>query len=578
MQITRTQQNARLRPVKAQVATPSVPEESVPQGPVDVLSNLPSNYQDIDVQPVTLPTSAPPALERPVVFVHGFNGSANRWGKVWDWLTDDPANKAGGILEPDKLDNIDPEANLFSLKLSRPYNSVETNKAELKATVEAVLAATGAEEVDLVVHSLGGLNARHYLQDDEEKVNKLVMLGTPNHGSQLANLELFFREKFNYPIKPPVDDDEVRRVLHQLSVDKLNRKKEPKNPWLRALNDDWSEHKQNADIFIVSGAGIPTLTGGPGLTIFGDGVVSRRSSKMSGVKKKTSWFRTHGGLQNSSKVMKNMANFLADKKLDAGENLFDTPEDALRAAEIVTAEKASQSKDVENKAPAEQVATAAQMPLLDPAFQFGLGLGVLAAMMGGPKEALPLVDIAMDTSKGGNKIQANYNVDLALDDNQVQGSGLVNGTPFVETARLNEGKLHWKSATGLAASGLVMEVGEDEQSITMKGTLGGVETDLTLSMFADEDGHLTGIKTTGALNGEPYSVKSTVDVEGLLAGRPMHHGHMHTEGLVNGEPIVKTYLVDAHRRSTGMEFKARVETAEGDDQTGGVVVNVIDRD
>ena len=104
----------------------------------------------------------------------------------------------------------------------RTYHNryVEKNKAELKGAVEPVVAATGAEEVDLVVHSLGGLNSRAYLQDADEKVNKLVQLGTPNHGSQLANMEIFMRENFDYPVLPKTDDPEVRRVLEQLSVDK----------------------------------------------------------------------------------------------------------------------------------------------------------------------------------------------------------------------------------------------------------------------------------------------------------------------------------------------------------------------
>lgn len=577
MQINYAHKLPQLRALQVKSA-PTV-DEALPQGPVDVVANLPSNFQDIDVQPVTLPTSAPPVLERPVVFLHGFNGSATRWSDVFEWLTQEPANKDGGVIDAGKFENIDPEANLFSLRLSRPFNSVEQNKAELKATVEAVLEKTGAKEVDLVVHSLGGLNARHYLQDSEEKVNKLVMLGTPNHGSQLANLELFFREKFDYPIKPPTDDPEVRRVLHQLSVDKLDSNRQPKNPWLRALNDDWREHRENAEIMLVSGAGIPTLTGGPGLTVFGDGVVTRNSSQLPGVEKKTVWFRTHGALQNSAKVMETTAAFLAGKKLESGENLFDTADDALRAAELVTAEKAEQSRDVKEKASAEKANAASNMPLLDPAFQFGLGLGVISALMGGPKETLPLIEIAMDAVKDGNKINANYNVDMMREGNSVQGSGTINDKPFLEVARLDESKVQWRSAHGLEASGLVMEVGEDEQSITMKGTLGGVEADLTLRMFQTENGSWAGIKTTGALNGEPYSLKSTVNVEGLFSGGPNHHtGMMHTEGLVNGRAMESQYSVEIHKQREGLQFTARAASSDDTLQSGGVVVTVTDRE
>ena len=564
-------------PATAPGLKPGSTEAFVPSAPLDFVSNLPSNFQDIDVAPLRFPDSPPPALPRPVIFLHGYNGSSERWEHVFDWLTsgDEPGNKRGGIVEPDKLDNLDGDANLFSLKLSRPFNSVEKNVSELKQTVEAVLKATGAEEVDLVVHSLGGLGARAYLEDSDEKVSKLIMLGTPNHGSQLANMELFSREKFGFPVAPRTDDPEVRRVLKQLSVDKNNRKGQPKNPWLRALNNNWDQQKDNAEIMIVSGAGVPTLTGGPGITVFGDGVVTRKSSKLSGVTKKTTWFRTHGAIQNSPKVMENAANFLAGRELAADENLFDSPEDAIRAAELTT-QKSSEPVELTPATP-QQVATAVQLPLLDPAFQFGLGLGVLSAIMGGPKEALPLLELSVHTSKENNKIDANYDIDLLRENNQIQGSGFVNDQGFVEVAELNEGKVNWKSALGLLSSGMSLEVRDDERSISMKGLLGGVAADLTLAMTQDEDGRVTGMKTDGLLNGQPYHLRSTVDLASFLEGQPLHHTSLESVGIVNGEVVETNYLVDVRNDEEGLSFKATVDEPRSDGLAGGVEVKIRDR-
>ena len=547
------------------------------QQPVDMVDMLPSNWQDIDTQEVVLPKSAPPKLHRPVIFLHGFNGSAERWSNVTDWLTsEDSGNKYGGILDAGKFDNIDPQANLFSLRLSRPFNSVEKNKAELKEAVEAVVKATGAEEVDLVVHSLGGLNSRAYLQDADEKVNKLVQLGTPNHGSQLANMEIFMRENFDYPVIPKTDDPEVRRVLEQLSVDKNDGDGNPKNPWLRSLNNDWDNQRGKADVMIVAGAGVPTLTGGPGITVFGDGVVTRRSAKMDGVENKTIWFKTHGGLQNSAKVMENVAKFLTGQPLAGDENLFDRPEDAVRAAQLLDKRATEESQETRT-ASAEEVKRAVRLPLLDPAFQLGLGLGVLSAILGGPRESLPLVEIALSSENSQNEVHADYDIDLQREQNPVIGSGSVNNTSFAEVANLKEGKVYWNSALNLKSSGLVMEVGEDEQSVLMRGLLGGVPTDLTLSIVKDDNGQMTGMRTTGTFNQEPYDVNSAIDLEGLIQGGAQHNSDMHVTGLVNGENLARTYQVNVKRNKGDLELSAHHQPNTEDQQMVGVDVKVKQR-
>jgi len=545
--------------------------------PVDRTDLLPSNWQDVDPQEVVFPTSTPPKLHRPVVFVHGFNGKAERWEHLAEWLSSgDSGNKYAGIIDAGKFDNIDPSANMFSLRLSRPYNSVEKNQAELKAAVEAVRAATGADEVDLVVHSLGGLNSRAYLQDPDEKVNKLVQLGTPNRGSQLANMEIFMRENFDYPVIPRTDDPEVRRVLEQLSVDKLDGDGIPKNPWLRALNNDWDNQRGAAEVMIVAGAGIPTLTGGPGITVRGDGVVARKSARLDGVENKTIWFKTHGALQNSPKVMENLAKFLTGQSLSRDENLFDRPEDAVRAAQLLAGGQSGESAEVA-PASAEEVRRAVRLPLLDPAFQIGLGLGVLSAIMGGPREALPLVEIALSSENSQNEIYANYDIDLLRENNPVIGSGSVNQTSFAEVANLKEGKVVWNSALNLKSSNLIMEVGEDEQSVLMKGQLGGVPTDLTLAVIKDKMGRVSGMQTTGTFNGEPYSVNSSLDLEGLILGVPQHNSQMRVTGNVNGEELDRTYQVNVKRNKGDLELRAQHQPRANDQQLVGVEVKIKDR-
>lgn len=525
------------------------------------------------------PSTPPPALARPVIFLHGFNGSAESWDGVSDWLASgqQPVNKSGGVLRAGEFDSIDPEANLFSLRLSRPYNPVEKNTSELKQAVEAVTRATGASEVDLVVHSLGGLNTRSYLQDPGEKVNKVVMLGTPNRGSQLANMELFFRDKFNYPILPPTDDPEVRTLLKQMTVDRLDREKQPENPFLRALNDDWGRQSDKAEILIVAGAGVPTLSGGPGITAFGDGVVTRSSARMDGVENKTAWFKSHGSLLKSPSVMETLAKFLVGQPLPEGEHLFDSLEDAAKAAQLLQGGESAPVRGG-NKATSEEVRQATRLPLLDPAFQIGLGLSVLSAIMGGPKEKLPLVDITLNSVNRQSEVHASYQIDMLKEGNPLQGGGSVGDKSFAEVADLKEGKLHWQSALGLKSSGLIMEVGEDERSITMKGDLGGVPTDLVLSMVQDEEGRLSGMRTTGTFNGDPYEVNSEIDLQSLYLGQPMRDSSMKVTGTVDGEDLHRTYQVKVQRTDKGLHFGAHEEVQADRGQSLGVEVRITDRD
>ena len=62
---------------------------------------------------------------------------------------------------------------------------------ELKNRIEEIKQETGSQKVDVVAHSMGGLISRRYIQsaDYRNDINQLIMVGTPNHGSQLSGLE-----------------------------------------------------------------------------------------------------------------------------------------------------------------------------------------------------------------------------------------------------------------------------------------------------------------------------------------------------------------------------------------------------
>jgi len=136
----------------------------------------------------TEPTLAGPAGP-PVVLVHGLNSSA----QVWDDYVGERGflasigrrgfavgdGQAPGVLNMG--DWITPTART---------NTIAQNAAILGQYIDGVRALTGAEHVDIVAHSMGGLVARYYIDHlmESRTVARLVMLGTPNEGSDCASL------------------------------------------------------------------------------------------------------------------------------------------------------------------------------------------------------------------------------------------------------------------------------------------------------------------------------------------------------------------------------------------------------
>ncbi len=117
-------------------------------------------------------TSASAAdAHQPIVFVHGWNGAG------WNWAYFESSFRSDGWTH-DRL-------------YSWNYDSSQSNAAvaeQLADRVGEVLAATGAEQVDLVTHSMGGLSSRYYLKflDGTSQVDDWVSIGGPNHGTNTA--------------------------------------------------------------------------------------------------------------------------------------------------------------------------------------------------------------------------------------------------------------------------------------------------------------------------------------------------------------------------------------------------------
>ncbi|MEU6081078.1 alpha/beta fold hydrolase [Streptomyces sp. NPDC047108] len=120
------------------------------------------------------------AHPRPVVLVHGtFGNSIDNWLGLAPYLT------ARGYC----VFSLD-YGQLSGVPFFHGLGPIEKSAGQLRDYVDRVLDATGADEVDLVGHSQGGMMPRHYLKfmDGAAKVNALIGLAPDNHGTDLNGL------------------------------------------------------------------------------------------------------------------------------------------------------------------------------------------------------------------------------------------------------------------------------------------------------------------------------------------------------------------------------------------------------
>jgi len=109
----------------------------------------------------------------PILFVHGWAESESLWRTM--------------------ISNFEREGwtreELNNWRYSTSQSNVRT-AGEVRTKVEEILRRTGAAKVDIISHSMGGLNTRYYVKNlgGTEKVDDWVSLGGPNHGTTTASL------------------------------------------------------------------------------------------------------------------------------------------------------------------------------------------------------------------------------------------------------------------------------------------------------------------------------------------------------------------------------------------------------
>ena len=107
---------------------------------------------------------------RPLLLVHGYACSRGVW-----WRLRRDLEAAGHTVA--------------SVSLYPPYTSIGKLVPQLNQRVEEVCRATGADQVVLIAHSMGGLVCRSYLaRHGGGRVERLITIASPHAGTELARI------------------------------------------------------------------------------------------------------------------------------------------------------------------------------------------------------------------------------------------------------------------------------------------------------------------------------------------------------------------------------------------------------
>ncbi|HEK3341963.1 lipase LipC [Pseudomonas aeruginosa] len=138
----------------------------------------------------------------PIVLSHGLFGFKSV-GPVDYWHAIVPALEKDG-------------AKVFATSQS-PVNSNEVRGEQLLAQVEEVLALTGAEKVNLIGHSQGGMTVRYVAGVAPQLVASVTTMGTPHKGTPVADAVIGFSE-FLGPIGTEVIASAVEALFSVVDI------------------------------------------------------------------------------------------------------------------------------------------------------------------------------------------------------------------------------------------------------------------------------------------------------------------------------------------------------------------------
>lgn len=231
-----------------------------------------------------------PTIKRPFVLIPGFGTSTDQFLPLTSHLTRDGANggqtiyvKQGQFFSRDEAGNLismascPKGAKVFEMVFSDNKQSPSKNLPEMQANFSAIKKATGYHSFDAQGYSMGGIDARLYIDQGGKSIHRLMLLGTPNRGAGFATkAEAIIDQNVGWAMKfggiLPTD----REALEWL-------KPESSNPQLADLNSRWAQQAAAVPTLTVGTDTQPTPSILPGRgEVAGDGLVSAESLQLPG--------------------------------------------------------------------------------------------------------------------------------------------------------------------------------------------------------------------------------------------------------------------------------------------------------
>lgn len=122
----------------------------------------------------TIATRILASIITPIILIHGYSDDASVWDTWMSWL------------KSDNLTQVYP----VTFEHDDRCGTVQSHATELKGFINKITNHTGSDQVNIVAHSKGGLDARSYISQNPDKVSNLIMIGTPNLGTYASYMEV----------------------------------------------------------------------------------------------------------------------------------------------------------------------------------------------------------------------------------------------------------------------------------------------------------------------------------------------------------------------------------------------------
>jgi len=226
-------------------------------------------------------------IKCPVLLVHGYmvKDPSGTWNTMNNWLKNDDYDVYTIDLEPNLIAN----------------NDITGYATKLDNEIKIILKDTKAAKIDIVAHSMGGLVSRWYSRFGYKgNIRNIIMLGTPNHGS-----ELFYGKYVLSILSKVLVKLEVIDNLSDFVLGDAGKQMTPYSLFLNMLNYDNAFKTWGTDI-VISSIGHHTMAGTDDFwltngVLWGndDGLVRVESVRLDNSNSHNEYYLTHSGLHEN---------------------------------------------------------------------------------------------------------------------------------------------------------------------------------------------------------------------------------------------------------------------------------------